>query len=494
MSPNFSRSKILLHLLLVINALAAGLLTSCKEAPPKNFAAQKAEQGVVRVLTVSNNGYIGGSGFSIGDNTLVTNHHVIADSSKGKLVVARKVSDTQIELVDATVDWSDEELDIAILKVNSISCDTLTLSEAPIKKGSKAYAIGFPAAADASRRSGSNKMGPAELEFIKLANSSQRGIIDNVDKDIVQFLDPSVSSGEIRKIVTRKWDPSYSTEIEVLDHDVNIGHGNSGGPLFDACGRVIGINTQGLTFSIADNVKNSSRITELIKQLNDQNISCSTTDDLCETNIAQGPGWGVWLFIVIVVTAALSSVIFTLLKKPASESYTQYIKRSSGLSRLVGSPGASNRSAHSLNGGDIDQNHGFTDSQSRQNSPIFEGGALLVPETTQTQNSWLLAGNNPEGGPQAHVSEQLTPQMFQQSGGSISIGRKQGVSQLVIKNTSISKLHASIALGKSLTITDLDAANGTSINGKKLTPHQPYSLKSGDQIELGEVKLTLSSI
>jgi pSer/pThr/pTyr-binding forkhead associated (FHA) protein len=38
-----------------------------------------------------------------------------------------------------------------------------------------------------------------------------------------------------------------------------------------------------------------------------------------------------------------------------------------------------------------------------------------------------------------------------------------------------------------LTVTDLNSANGTQINGEKLKPHQPRSLKDGDELILGQL-------
>jgi pSer/pThr/pTyr-binding forkhead associated (FHA) protein len=38
-----------------------------------------------------------------------------------------------------------------------------------------------------------------------------------------------------------------------------------------------------------------------------------------------------------------------------------------------------------------------------------------------------------------------------------------------------------------LTITDLNSANGTQINGEKIKPHQPRPLKDGDELILGQL-------
>lgn len=53
----------------------------------------------------------------------------------------------------------------------------------------------------------------------------------------------------------------------------------------------------------------------------------------------------------------------------------------------------------------------------------------------------------------------------------------------------ISRLHASIAIQMNqVTITDLGSANGTWHAGERLSPNQPYPLKHGDVVHLGNLK------
>lgn len=54
----------------------------------------------------------------------------------------------------------------------------------------------------------------------------------------------------------------------------------------------------------------------------------------------------------------------------------------------------------------------------------------------------------------------------------------------------VSRLHAVIGfMGDGVTITDLGSANGTRVNGKRISPHTPYPLKHGDVISLGTLKM-----
>lgn len=461
-------------------------LSACRNSP-LNFDASQAEKGVVRVAVLQDLGgnitWASGSGFQIGDDMIVTNYHVVEDAEGNTLVVACKKSDTAIEIRDATVLHKDEELDFAILKVPDLSGDNLTLSEAAIEKGSRAFAIGFPSSADASRNAGS-KQGEGEAKFIDLVFAPKRGIVDNASSDLVEFLDPTVSSGEVRKLVVRKWKPENATKLEVIDHDVNIGHGNSGGPLFDICGRVIGINTAGIDLSAADSVKNSSRVTELIKFLKQNNISANITSSPCES--ATSSSFSLWFFVTIIVALSFAAGGIAFNRKNNKESYTQFIKRGSSLTsflRKTSSEGPVWEKGEIINAPSDSKTSG-----SARQLPL-DSASSGSESGSSLGGNWVLVGDDPASG----VS--IDHAQIERNGGSLTIGRKIGVSDVVIPNTSLSKLHATLSLlGSRLQIADNHSSNGTKINGVRLTPEHLTLLEISDQITLGEVNLTVQSL
>jgi hypothetical protein len=54
----------------------------------------------------------------------------------------------------------------------------------------------------------------------------------------------------------------------------------------------------------------------------------------------------------------------------------------------------------------------------------------------------------------------------------------------------VSRIHAAIRVVEDqVIITDLGSSNGTSINGEKIEPHVPHSLRSGDILSLGRFKI-----
>ena len=452
--------------------ILTGILSSCNKGPEK-FEATEAEKGVVQVFAFGEKTGGTGSGFYIGDNLIITNYHVVDVPNIKFLAVGRKNGKDSIELQDATVQWKDKELDMAIIKVPDIACDKLTLSTAPIKKGGRAYAIGFPKSASLPTQS--------DNAFGELLFSNKRGIIKNLNSNIVQLLDPTVSSGEIRKETETTWYPKYSTKLTIIDHDVNIGHGNSGGPLFDACGRVIGINTQVFDDG-ADSSKRSSNITELIKVLESQKISAQITSTPVEELLSTGTGWTTWLLFILIL-ALVGYIAITLRNKPQSESIAQYAGRVSGYTRL-------HRSKDKA------------PSVAPQHGPRWEGGEIVTGPTAQQgapqptplthTHSWILQSDSTSP---HRVQLPISDELLQQYGNNLTIGRKLGVAHLVIDNSSISKSHAILSFRKgNFALIDQKSANGTSINGTALNSGQRTRINSGDRLTLGEVTVIFSEL
>ncbi len=56
----------------------------------------------------------------------------------------------------------------------------------------------------------------------------------------------------------------------------------------------------------------------------------------------------------------------------------------------------------------------------------------------------------------------------------------------------VSRLHAAIKISTPYAfITDFDSANGTQLNGQKISPNKPYPISHGDVFILGEMKIQL---
>ena len=170
-----------------------------------------AKHGVVQVTSTSvvSDSFFGaqeqqaqGSGFVIDkDGHVVTNYHVVEGAKKVQ------VSFSDEEEMNATVVGTDPSTDIAVLKIQgamSRSLTPLTLGDSSqVKVGDAVVAIGNPF-----------------------------GLERTVTAGIVSALQRQIQA------------PNGFQIDEVIQTDAAINHGNSGGPLLNANGDVIGVNAQ----------------------------------------------------------------------------------------------------------------------------------------------------------------------------------------------------------------------------------------------------------
>lgn len=170
---------------------------------------QQESSGVGTGIIIDKSGYI------------LTNSHVIMDDDKSKLTVLLASGDE----VSGTVEWFDATLDLAIVKISASNLTAAELGDSDkINIGQYAAAIG----------------NPLGLEF---QGSVTSGVVSGLNRTI------TASSG--------------SKEVqmeELIQVDAAINSGNSGGPLLNSKGEVIGINTakaesgEGMGFAIPINV------------------------------------------------------------------------------------------------------------------------------------------------------------------------------------------------------------------------------------------------
>lgn len=76
----------------------------------------------------------------------------------------------------------------------------------------------------------------------------------------------------------------------------------------------------------------------------------------------------------------------------------------------------------------------------------------------------------------------------------VIIGRQPG-SDLLLEHKEISRHHAALhCTATECMLVDLNSANGTRLNGQKLTPQVPVTLKHGDSIQIGGFNLDFEQI
>ncbi len=171
-----------------------------------------------------------GSAFFISkDGYLLTNHHVIEDASKVTIMLNDRRE------IDATVVGSDARTDVALLKVKGSSFPELRTGNVDrLKVGEPVLAIGSPFGFDYSASAG-------------------------------------IVSAKMRNMMGE-------TSVPFIQTDVALNPGNSGGPLFNQNGEVVGVNSRifsgtggymGLSFSIpidvamdvAEQLKKNGKVT-----------------------------------------------------------------------------------------------------------------------------------------------------------------------------------------------------------------------------------------
>ena len=154
-----------------------------------------------------------GTGFIVRANgVVVTNCHVVQGASR----ITVSTSEDEPTRYDARVIGGDCEHDLAVLKIDGEGLTPLPLgASADLRLGQQVVAVGYALALEG---------GP----------SVTTGIVSSLDRTI-RVPDPqcTVCSNGVR---------TYS---EVIQTDAAINHGNSGGPLVDMEGRVVGINSAG---------------------------------------------------------------------------------------------------------------------------------------------------------------------------------------------------------------------------------------------------------
>lgn len=148
--------------------------------------------------------------FVTGDGYMLTNHHVIEGADKITVTLNDRTE------LDATLVGSDERSDVAVLKVTGKNLPALPIGDSEIiRVGEPVLAIGSPFGFDYSASAG-------------------------------------IVSAKSRSF-------SRETSVPFIQTDVALNPGNSGGPLFNQRGEVIGINSRifsgtggymGLSFSI----------------------------------------------------------------------------------------------------------------------------------------------------------------------------------------------------------------------------------------------------
>lgn len=433
---------ILLHLFLAA-ALPVWAETSGSVSNAMNAVARVYTEGIVEryidgrlVERGEHQPYATGSAFAVGGSQpvsyFVTNRHVVADQETtfeddygNEILEIFHTTDVFIIMDDIPTKWTaqivtinDGGSDLAILRLNAPTRQrepaTLHPYTDPIADGlvgSDVWAIGYPGISDYIYKDvkTENDLLMSSIKNLRTAKGSFTGAID-----------ASISS----------------TGGAYIETNATISPGNSGGPLVDENGTVLGVCTTMSTTVVGAN--GAVSVNEVIKLLQRYGISYLTP------TVKTTSSWPVYAIIAACAFAVVLALIVLLTRrsrKPAKKEKPQ------------------------------------TASAPRSETAV---PSAAVRQTAAGKRT-LYAISGPLAGKAYPLA----------AGGELRIGRDPGTCTVCFDASApgVSAEHCVIAFdGAAASIRDLRSKYGTFVNGKKLEPGRSTRLHRGGSIDIGSEK------
>lgn len=234
----------------------------------------QARNAVLRVVCEGEDFLSMGTGFAVGSQKhpyIITNYHVIEDAKKvylfydnGKFIPGRIYKE-----------YSDQ--DLAVIKpLDSIpDIQVLSLADKGVDSGQAVYALGYPGAADI------------------LSSGFDSPNVDNVDAFLATVMADkqtmTVTNGIISAIRTSKLIGYAGADVKMVQTNTAINNGNSGGPLLNSAGEVVGINTLGLSgYDTIEAMNGSVHVDELLRLLKRDKVPYTAASGAISTGLAEG--------------------------------------------------------------------------------------------------------------------------------------------------------------------------------------------------------------
>lgn len=426
MEAKKSSGKQVVAILLLVIGLAAGVFGVLGLVGGGGMDPYEARNGVVYVQAVAYDDkgsslISSGTGWAIGKpgepvEYIVTNGHVVEAGYMYPKQYANITGGINIYFSAAENDYvagqvvyysAPTEKDIAIIKLPSATDKRTALSirnSSEVEVGETVYALGYP---------GTAKVGQDFKTY---------------DQDDITLT---------RGVISKKMTPNFST-YSAFQMDTYISGGNSGGPLVDENGFVVGINSAGIEASGIDIGMNYAIVTdELTKILDSERIEYT----LAGGGLSWTQPWFAYVFLPIGVLALIGGIILLV----TSQKGGQGAPAPAGAAAGMGSGKAPAR-----------------------------GGRGPVEKRA------VLRG----------VTGKYSGQSFDLLKGKVVIGRDPATCNIVFdKNTpGISGRHCQVVYDPNedcFIITDLGSSYGTFLgNGKKLTANVAEKLSTGDTFYL----------
>lgn len=394
--------------------------------PPK-------DQQISSVVLVAGESHTG-TGFVVAPGRVVTNAHVA--ELPGRYAVLPPGSTVA---VPARPLWIDRQLDLALLEAPGLSATPLRISLAPPQRGARVYAVGFP------------------------GSSLQR----QIDNDRVEA---SMAAGNITSVYPTSWLPG-GRRLRVIQHDAAIGQGNSGGPLFDDCGRVIGVNTQGPGADvngtrIPDQTFIASAISELKGALDvsPNRITVQTSTQTCE-ELAAAAARPPTPAPKAKAPPAPAPAAQPQAEEPAILAWARHQPTWLwGIAALLALSGIGLL---------------FRARRPAAVGPALPQAAAREAPVAQPVNEWPTLISEDGGAPVP-----LDPTLLSRPFGLV-LGRSREFCDICVAGEDVSRRHLRLALVQGrLKAEDLNSAHGSFVAHRRLSPFAPVTVAEGDVVKL----------
>lgn len=394
------------------------LATAAQAAPPIEEMMRSTVQFRLSAYNADGRRLVswGGSGYIIGDGRhVVTNYHVCCDPDikpdewppHVPFAEAARTIEIAIEKdqwVPASVVWHSAAKDLGIVRLN-VDSGRPPVTFAPrrfVSEGMHVWALGFPGAADTmTDEEGAKKV--------------------------------KVSDGVVSAVTRTRTDRRILAGAEVYQTNLSTNPGNSGGPVFDDCGRVIATHSHSTR---ADGVKWEVQADELIEELPALSITVKVAESGCAAETSGGRGN--WDYVILAGQFATAVLALAAIVMVSTRRGRDYVKKVTTSYR-----------------------HGGPGPAPAKGRPVLKG------------LSGFYSGTVLELG-------------FE----TFTIGRDTRTANLVFPpDAGVSRRHCSVRFDAALhrfVLEDTWSTNGTFLeNGEPVTPGKPYELKAGTRFYLG---------
>lgn len=411
---------------------------SCSRAINDNWDTY--QNSVVRLVVDTLEGTSTGTAFSVSENGYyITNHHVIEKAIDDRVSAIEAVSPAS-KVHPASVVWSNPEQDLAIVQVPTWINPALPLySPGNVKINLPVLSLGFPGSSD---------------EFSDMTNPA--------------WIKPTLKRGIISEVLDTTFEKGAQS-LGLYEHSAAVNTGNSGGPLFDECGRVVGVNVAKATstfdvgrafeeaevygvdkasLEIQEGTFFAIRIEEVVSVLSDEAIEFEVTNRPCLGERLSPNQFiaGLVALFVLFVFAVLAIILYS------RKRVTRMMRSRKSISEMFIS----------------DQNPMSTiavsdTSLNERKTKVYRGDSGEVVDTDSVRIE-CVTGNA--------SSFSIYP------GQSIKLGRDNVACEICILNEHISREHARVLMLENgrLSVIDLKSSAGTFLDGLKV-PDEPPGLE-----------------